>query len=53
MIDWLVPIMVFLSACGEDDGEGGVPDVVLGLSGVVVFLFVLWFVVRATNKRRH
>lgn len=39
-----------LAACGEDDGEGGGPDLFLGLSGVVIAVVVLWFVLRAIRK---
>lgn len=42
----------FLAACGEDDGEGGNPDIFFGFSGfliVVVGLFLLW---RWSKNRR-
>lgn len=40
-----------LAACGEDDGEGGAPDLFLGLSGFVIFCIIVWFVVRKTRSR--
>jgi len=41
-----------LAACGEDDGEGGEPDLFLGLSGVVLIVVVGWLLLRAFSKRR-
>jgi len=49
---YLVPLMLLLAACGEDDGEGGAPDVFLGLSGVVIFLVVVYFISKAVRNRR-
>lgn len=45
-------IMAALAACGEDDGEGGDPDLFLGLSGVIILGVVLWFVFKAVSRRR-
>lgn len=40
-----------LAACGEDDGEGGAPDLFLGLSGFVIACLVVWFIARAIRRR--
>lgn len=48
---WLI-VMGTLAACGEDDGEGGAPDLFLGLSGVVIVLLVAWGITRAIRKSR-
>lgn len=48
---YLVPIMLLLTACGEDDGEGGTPDLFLGVSGLIIALLVVWFIWRAVRKR--
>lgn len=37
---------LLLAACGEDDGEGGTPDIFLGLSGLILAIIVIYLVVR-------
>lgn len=41
------PVLMLLAACGEDDGEGGTPDLFLGVSGVVIAVVVAWLIWRA------
>lgn len=43
--------LLLLAACGEDDGQGGNPDLLLGFSGVVIFLIVVWLLLRWRGKR--
>lgn len=43
--------LLLFTACGEDDGEGGDPDLFLGLSGFVIFLVVVWLIWRAARRR--
>jgi hypothetical protein len=48
----VTPLLLLLAACGEDDGEGGAPDLFLGFSGIVIAVVVIWLIVRAVNKSR-
>ena len=49
---WPVLAMALLTACGDDDGGGGNEDTLLtGLSGVIIFGLVIWFVVRKAKSR--
>lgn len=49
---WIAPLMLLLAACGEDDGQGGTPDIFLGLSGVVIAIIIGWLLLRAFSRRR-
>jgi len=42
---------LLLAACGEDDGPGGTPDIFLGLSGVILAIFLVWLAVKALNRK--
>lgn len=48
---WLPTALLFLAACGDDDGEGGEDTLLTGFSGVVILALVVWFVVRTMKKR--
>ena len=51
MMLYLVPFLLLFAACGEDDGDGGGPDLLLGFSGVVIFCLIAYFVVKALRNR--
>jgi hypothetical protein len=48
---WLVAMVTLTTACGED-GDGNEDTLFTGLSGVVIFVLVLWLVLRAVKRRR-
>lgn len=50
---WPVLAVAMLTACGDDGNGGGNEDTLLtGLSGVVIFGAVIWFVLRKVKSRR-
>lgn len=50
---WPVLVAAMLTACGDDGNGGGNEDTLLtGLSGVVIFGAVIWFVLRKVKSRR-
>lgn len=50
MMIYLVPLFLLLGACG-DDGDGNGDTLFTGLSGLVIAIIVIWFVVKAIKKR--
>jgi hypothetical protein len=48
---WIPVVLAFMSACG-DNGGGEEDTLLTGLSGVVIFVLLAWFVIRAVRKRR-
>lgn len=48
---WMA-VMGLLAACGEDDGEGGTPDIFLGLSGLVLLILLIWGVSKLVRSKR-
>ena len=50
---WSVLAAAMLTACGDDGNGGGNEDTLLtGLSGVIIFGAVIWFVLRKVKSRR-
>ena len=50
---WSVLAAAMLTACGDDGNGGGNEDTLLtGLSGVIIFGAVIWFVLRKVKGRR-
>lgn len=53
---WAVPILFFLFTACDDGGpnsEGNNDTLFTGLSGVVIFIIVVWLVLRALRKRNR
>lgn len=44
-------LMMLMTACGEDDGNGGSPDLLTGLSGFVILVLIIWAVVHFAKKK--
>lgn len=47
---WAVPLLFFLSACG-DDGEGNGDTLLTGFSGFVILCIVVYVIYRAVKSR--
>ncbi|MEW6474964.1 MAG: hypothetical protein AB1679_22155 [Actinomycetota bacterium] len=48
---WIPSVLLFLSACG-DDNEGGNEDTLFtGFSGVIILVLVIWFLTRRARNR--
>ena len=46
---WIPAALLFLSACGNDDG-GNEDTLFTGFSGVVILVLIVWFFARRTRK---
>jgi hypothetical protein len=46
---WIPAVLLFLAACGDNDG-GNEDTLFTGLSGVVILILIVWFVARRTRK---
>ncbi len=44
-------MLLFLGACGGNDGNGNEDTLLTGLSGVVILALVIYFVVRSRRNR--
>ena len=49
----LTALMMLLTACGEDDGGGGTPDILTGLSGVVLVIATVLVVRHFMKKNKN
>lgn len=48
----LVAVLVLLGGCGEDTEGDDLPNLLTGLSGVIIVAVVVWLIVRAMRRRR-
>lgn len=51
-LTWLIPVFLFLTACGDDNGND---NAFTGLSALIVIpltILIIYFVVRAATKKR-
>lgn len=46
----LPTIMLLLTACGEDSNGDNTPNILTGLSGIVILIIVIWVIVKALTK---
>lgn len=49
---WVPAVLLFLAACGDDNGGGNEDTLFTGFSGVVILVLVVWFVMRKARNRR-
>ena len=47
---WIPAALLFMTACGNDDG-GNEDTLFTGFSGVVILVLVVWFVTRKMRNR--
>lgn len=46
----LTAVLLFLSACGEDNDSDDLPNILTGVSGVVVVLVLVWLLMRRRRR---
>lgn len=47
---WIPAALLFMTACGNDDG-GNEDTLFTGFSGVIILVLIVWFVMRKARSR--